>query len=238
MTNPADSLAAVTAKPGAEDLFEIFYAPSKVFDRRRGGEYGLPLVALAVLGAVLMFATKGLLQPVFEAESAAGLAKAAAQMTPEQLQKVKSFTATATTIGVPIAYLVGPFVIGVAAWLVAMLFGVKVRYSVAVMIATFSWYPRLIEWVVSAIQMVLMPDANITSRLSLSLGVGRFLDGSHPSMMTAVLGRVDLFTLWCTFLLGLGFMVTGKATKSQAILIASLVWVLGAVLPLIGVLRG
>ncbi len=237
MTEPIDSTAVATVKPGAEDLFEIFYAPSKVFDRRRGGEFGLPLVALAVLGGVLMFATKGLLQPVFEAESAAGLAKAAAQMTPEQLEKVKSFTATATTIGVPIGYLIGPFIIGLAAWLVAMLFGVKVRYSVAVMIATFAWYPRLIEWILSAVQVVLMPDANFTSRLSLSLGVGRFLDGSHPSMMTAIFGRVDLFTLWCTFLLGLGFMVTGKATKSQAILIASLVWVLGLLPAVIGVLR-
>lgn len=220
------------AKPGAEDLFEIFYAPSAVFERRKGGEFGLPLIALAVLGGVIMFATKGLLQPVFDADIATGLAKSAGKMTPEQLDAAKGIATTMTTVGVPITFLIAPFIIGAVAWLVAMAVGVKTRYTVAVMIATFSWFPRLVEWVVSAIQMAVLPDIHVTSRLSLSLGAGRFLDGSHPTIATAILGRVDVFTLWCTFLLGLGFMVSAKAEKSKAILIAVLMWVLG-VLPLV-----
>ena len=37
---------------------EIFYAPSAVFARRRDGEFGLPYLALVVLGVVLFFATQ------------------------------------------------------------------------------------------------------------------------------------------------------------------------------------
>jgi hypothetical protein len=118
-----------------------------------------------------------------------------------------------------------------------MAVGVKTRYAVAVMIATFSWFPRLVEWIASAIQMAVMPETPITSRLSLSLGAGRFLDGGHPTAVTAIVGRIDLFTIWCTFLLGLGFMVAGKASRNQAILIAVLVWIAGAIFPLWGALK-
>lgn len=236
-----ETTTATGAKPGAEDLFEIFYAPAAVFDRRRGGEYGLPLIALAVISLVLLIATKGLMQPVFDVEMANSLAKSAAKMTPEQLEAAKkataSFSGWGTLVGVPIAYLVTPFILGGVAWLGAKVVGVKQTYSVAVMIATFAYYPRLIEWVVSAIQMALIPNVEVTSRLSLSLGFGRFMDGAHPNLMTALLGRVDLFTLWVTFLIGLGFMVTAKATKTQAMMIGIIAWVVGALLPIWGALR-
>ena len=227
------SAAAVTgAKPGAEDMFEIFYAPSAVFERRRGGEYGLPLIALAVIAAVLMIATKGLMQPVIDAEMSMSLAKTCAKLTAEQCDQARtaaqSFSGIGTMISVPIVYLITPFILGGIAWLVAKTVGVRQRYAVAVMIATFAWYPRLIESVVTAVQLALLPNLTVTSRFSVSLGIGRFLDGAHPNLATALLGRVDIFTLWVTFLIGLGFMVTAKATKAQAIMIGAIVWVIGA----------
>ncbi len=228
----SDETTVTAAKPGAEDMFEIFYAPTAVFERRHGGEYGLPLVALAVTATILVVATKGLLQPLIDAEATAGLAKACAKLTPEQCDRVRSATQTmsgiGTLIGVPISYLLTPFILGCIAWLAAMAVGVKQRYGVAVMIATFAYYPRLVEWVATAVQLALLPNLQVTSRLSVSLGVGRFLDGSHPNLATALLGRVDVFTVWVTFLIGLGFMVTAKATRAQAIIIGVVVWVVGA----------
>lgn len=236
-----ETTTASGAKPGAEDMFEIFYSPSAVFERRSGGQYGLPLVALAVISLVLLIATKGLLQPMFDAEMAAGLARSTAKMTPAQAEQARSvaqsMSGIGTMIAVPLAYLIGPFILGGIAWLVARAVGVKQRYAVAVMIATFAWYPRLIEWVASAIQMALIPNVQVTSRLSLSLGLGRFMDGGHPTIATALLGRVDVFTLWVTCLIGLGFMVTAKATKAQAMMIGIITWVIGALLPVIAVLR-
>lgn len=237
----SDETVVTAAKPGAEDMFEIFYAPTAVFERRRGGEYGLPLIALAVTAAILIVATKGLLQPVIDAEATAGLAKACAKLTPEQCDQARSATQTmsgiGTLIGVPVTYLITPFILGGIAWLAAMAVGVKQRYGVAVMIATFAWYPRLVEWVTSALQLALLPNLQVTSRLSLSLGVGRFLDGSHPNLATALLGRVDVFTLWTTCLIGLGFMVTAKATRAQAIMIGAIVWVVGALPQVFAALR-
>ena len=106
------------------------------------GEFGLPLIALAVIALVLLIATKGLMQPVFDVEMANSLAKSAAKMTPEQLEATRNATASfsgwGTLVGVPIAYLVTPFILGGIAWLVAKVVGVKQTYAVAVMIATFT----------------------------------------------------------------------------------------------------
>ena len=50
-----------------EDFVDIFYAPSQVYDRRRDGNFGLALVLLCVLGAVIFFATRAVLEPVYDA---------------------------------------------------------------------------------------------------------------------------------------------------------------------------
>jgi hypothetical protein len=61
-----------------------------------------------------------------------------------------------------------------------------------------------------------------------SLGVGRFLDPDATSMtMLAVVGRIDLFTLWVTVLVAVGLKVVGKATTAQAAAAAAIVWIAG-----------
>lgn len=230
--------AAAEPKPGMEDLFEIFYHPSAVFARRRGGQFGLPLLVLVILSAVLLLATKGIIQPVIDADFAAGMAKQAGKMTPEQIATAKSVaTGNIVVVGVVLSFLVIPFILGFVTWLVSRLVGVKMSYPVTVMIATFAYFPRMIEMVVNAIQLIVMPNMPVTSRLSVSLGIGRFLDGSHPSLLTALLGRVDLFTLWITFLIGLGVVVAGRASKEQGIMIGALVWLIGGLLPILQALR-
>ena len=71
MTTPAaslDSTPAAPAKPAAlwEDFVDVFTQPAAVFDRRRDGRFGRALLALTVLGAVIFFATRPLVQPLFD----------------------------------------------------------------------------------------------------------------------------------------------------------------------------
>ena len=47
-----------------EDFVDIFYAPSSVFARRADGKFGLPLLFLIVVAAVLVFLTKNAMQPM------------------------------------------------------------------------------------------------------------------------------------------------------------------------------
>lgn len=61
--------------PGPSDLAEIYYAPAEVFERRRNGGFWLPLIVLVVASVVIFYATRNLMQPVFDAEWARAAAK-------------------------------------------------------------------------------------------------------------------------------------------------------------------
>jgi hypothetical protein len=54
----------------------------------------------------------------------------------------------------------------------------------------------------------------------------------------ALLGRIDLFTIWVTLLIAIGIKVMGRATTGQAVLGAVLVWLVGAIPMLIQAMRG
>ena len=77
-------------------------------------------------------------------------------------------------------------------------------------------------------QVLLLPEEQITGRASVSLGAARALDPDTTSTaLMAVLMRVDVFTLWVTFLVAVGLRVVGRVPMSKALVAAGVVWVLG-----------
>jgi hypothetical protein len=44
----------------------------------------------------------------------------------------------------------------------------------------------------------------------------------------ALLGRLDVFTIWVTILLAIGLSVTGKISRNKAAIAGVVVWLLGA----------
>jgi hypothetical protein len=88
------------------------------------------------------------------------------------------------------------------------------------------------------VQGLLLDPATLNGRFRLSLGVGRFLDPDTASpVLLALLGRVDVFTIWITVLLAIGLSVTGRIPRSRAAVAAAIVWVAGALPQLLGALR-
>ena len=126
--------------------------------------------------------------------------------------------------GVPIAVLF----VGLFTWGAGKLVGAKATLGAATVIATYSYFPRLLELLVSGAQVLLLPEEQITGRASVSLGAARALDPDTASTaLMAVLMRVDVFTLWVTFLIAVGLRVVGKVPMSKALVAAGVVWVLG-----------
>ena len=73
----------------------------------------------------------------------------------------------------------------------------------------------------------------LDGRFRLTLGIGRFLDPDTTSpLLLAVVGRVDLFTIWITVLIAIGLCVTGRIPRGKAAIAAAIVWLIGG-LPLI-----
>ncbi|HEX6644075.1 MAG TPA: YIP1 family protein [Gemmatimonadales bacterium] len=216
--------------PGPSDLAEIYYAPTAVFERRRNGGFWLPLIVLFVASVVLFYATRNLMQPVFDAEWVRGAAKLREQnpqLTPEQLEQAKSMSQNFAVVGLFVAMFLGPLLAGLVLWVVCKFAGVKETLTAAMTVMVFSLFPILVEQVVNAVQAAVLPEDSITSRYSLSLGPARFLEGAAMSTR-ALVGHIDVFTLWTAVLIAIGVRVTGGATRNQAIAVAAAMWVIGA----------
>ncbi len=240
MTEPT-AVPPPTEKPGGvlEDFIDIFVAPARVFQRRVDGKFGPGLLVLVVASLVLFFATRSVMQPIFDAEFTRGIsASPSANMTPEQIEAAKGAIATFAPLFVAVGIPIGALLLGLAVWLVGRVVGAKVGYMQGATIATFAMFPRLIQSVVGAVQAFMMDESKLISTQSISLGVGRFLDVQTTSpVVMGLLGRVDVFTIWVTILIGIGLKQMGRITTGQAAVGAVVVWVVGALPLLLGGFR-
>jgi hypothetical protein len=137
-------------------------------------------------------------------------------------------------IGVPISLLV----LGLATWGVGKLFGGTLSYGTGLTIACYSWVPRVIAGILVDIQGLVTDTSKLTSQYQLSLSPARFLDPASTSpALLALLGRVDLFTLWTTVLLAIGLVAAGKVAKDKQVLAGATMWAVGSLPALLQALR-
>jgi Yip1 domain. len=232
------------AEPAAsrwEDFIDIFYAPSKVFARRANSGFGLPMLVVTILFGVIMLAMFGAMEPIRDAEfqrAAAAAMRNNPNVTAEMMAKGRSFAEVGAKIGTFIIVPIGIFLTGLVLWMVGRLFEARVTLNQAVLIAGFAWMPRVVEAVLNGVQALLLDPASLNGRYRLSLGAGRFFDPDVASpMLLALIGRIDVFTIWVTVLLVIGLSVIGKIPRSRAALAGVLVWVIGAIPAILGAAR-
>lgn len=238
MTAPA--APAPERTPLWEDFLEIFIKPAAVFERRRAAGFFVPFLILSVLFAVLYFGLKGAFQPIMDAEMTRGFAKAMAknpQFTEEMAAGMRATSEKFAMIGVLVGFPVIVLLLGVVTWLGGKLAGAAVSISAAMLIATYSSFPRLLELLVTGAEALLLPEGQLTGQASVSLGAARALDpDSTSALLMAVLLRLDVFTLWVTFLLAVGLRVIGKVPMRRALIGAAIAWVLVALPSVVGAL--
>ena len=224
-----------------EDFLEIFINPAAVFERRKASGFWLPLLVVTVAIAGLFLAFRGAMQPIMDAEYNRAIARVMEQnpqLTPEQLATGKAFQERFASImivlGVPVAILL----VGLVLWMAGKLVGAVQTVGAACMVAAYSFSPRIVERLVEAAQALFLPEEQLTGRGAVSLGPARFFDPNSASpVLSALLLRADVFTLWVTVLLAIGLRVTGKVPMSKALLAAAIVWLVGGLPSLIGAMR-
>lgn len=231
-------------QPGAADMFEIFYAPRAVFTRRRAsGAWFVPYLVLLVLGIVIFIATRNLIQPAIDAQVAASVAQAQAHakvpLNDTQITAITKFTRIAFSIlGVSLYYLIAPFVIALLVWIVGMICRAGEVGRVALVIAVFSIYPRLIGSILGGIQAAVLPDTSLTSLAALTFSPARFLPPTAPAGLVQLLSRLDLFTLWGFVLIALGLRYAAGASRGRAWTTAGIIWLIGSLGAILALLRG
>jgi len=219
-----------------EDFIDIFYAPSQVFARREGGSVWIPLLVVTLLTGTLFYLNSGALQPMFDAEFERNMAIALRDnptIPPEAIERMRGF---ATRIGQVAVFIFMPLAmcaVGCATWLVGKLVEAKQTFLSALVVAAYAFTPRILEGAVNGIQGLFLDPSQLDGRFRISLGLGRFLDPDTTSpLLIALVGRIDVFTIWITVLIAIGLSVTGHIPLKRAAIAAAVVWLIGG-LPLI-----
>lgn len=244
MTTPAtEPLPPTTAAATGsvwEDMIDIFYAPTPVFERRRDGRFGIQLLVLTVLFIVLYFATRPYLEPMYDAiwaQATDGIRKSNPNVTDEQLSKMQGVS---EKFGVVSVALGTPFlVLGVAVvlWLVGKLFDSMLSFKQSMVVATMSQFPKLVDWVVMGVQGLLMNPASIDTMYSVKMTPARFLGADAAPIMVALAGRLDLFLIWSTILIAIGLHVIGRVPMAKAAVAAAIAWFVGALPAVYGAVK-
>jgi len=243
MTDPAAPVPAQPEKANVvDDFLDIFASPAKVFARRATANPMVPFLIVSVLMVGMIFVNKNMMAPIMDAELQKQIEKAMAsnpQMTTEVADRMKGFMEMSVTIGSVVGVPAALLLLGLVTWVVGKVVGGTLSYATALMISSFAWMPRVVEGILASVQALVLDTSKMTSRYDLSLGVARFLDHTTTSpALLGVLGRVDLITLWVTALFAIGLVAAGKVPKEKMIVAGAVMWTVGAILPIIGAIRG
>ena len=219
-----------------EDFIDIFYAPSAVFRRREHGSVFLPLVVVTLLTGAIFFLNSGALRPLFDAEFDRSMAAAMRDnpnIPPEAVERMRGFASRVGQIGVFVFLPIAMLCVGLVSWLAGKLVDARQSLHAALVVGAYAFAPRVLEGVVNGVQALFLDPAQLDGRFRITFGPGRFLDPDTASpLLVAVVGRLDLFTLWITVLIAIGLCVTGRIPMRRAALAAAIVWLVGG-LPLI-----
>ena len=244
MTEPTAATPMPTDNASmAEDFIDIFVAPAKVFARRAKASPMVPFFVVWILCSVLFFASKNSMQPIFDAQLQQGNAaamKANPQITQEQLDKMKPIANIFINVGGVVIVPILMVVIAVFTWIVGrFIMGGVFGFGTAVLIAAYSFMPKVLASIAGVVQAMLMDTSKLTSPYQLSISAARFFDPASMSMgLYNLLGQIDPFGIWGAFLIGVGVMYAGRLDKSKATITAVIMFALGCVPALFALAKG
>ncbi|MEQ1693404.1 MAG: YIP1 family protein, partial [Gemmatimonas sp.] len=195
MTSPEGSLAAPKQSGLFEDLIEVLYSPSAVFDRTRAVKAGKYALVTALIVAVIAIATKNLVQPWFDAQADLALKAMAAKGTaiPDGMASgMRTSTSWSIVIGAPLVTLVGPYFNAMFLLLGAKMMKANLSYAQAATVAVLAGVPRLFSWILMPVQALISDGASARSLMDLSLSPARFVDPEKmPPAVLQFLGNLD-----------------------------------------------
>ena len=237
MTSPEGTIAAPKQGGVFEDLIEVLFAPTKVFDRSRAAKAIMYVLITAVIVAVIVFATKNLIMPWLDAQADLTLKIAAAKGKPipdAAVSSIRTTTSYSILIGAPLIMLIGPYINALFLVIGAKLMKAPISFAQAALIATLGGVPRILGWLALPVQALLLNSSSAKGLADFSLGPARFLDPATTSpAVLALLSNLDIFRLWQIALIAIGVSVVGRVSKSTGVLVAIVMAGIAAILQLI-----
>jgi hypothetical protein len=244
MTSPEGVIQAPVVTNEAsvmDDIIEIFYAPSRVFARRRDNpKFWAAFFILSILFAigiwVMMRNYADVLDAQIRRQMAATMEKNP-QMTAEQAETGRRMGQTIAPIAGIFMGVISTLILGFGVWLVGKLFDSKANITHGLMIATFASFPKIVDLVIAAVQALVMGTAGVTNMMAAGPSLARFAPAGTSTTILALLSRFSIGTIWATILIGIGLHIVGRMSKGRAYTAAVVIWLLGTGLALLGAAR-
>jgi len=231
--------------PAWEDLLNILISPVDVFKRRMADPtFAVPLVILTVALAVLFMASWDITDQLRVADGTRQIETVIRNnpnLPAESVEKMRAGVGGGD-LGRYLGGLAVPvfaIFVGLYTWIAAKLVGARTTMGQSFMIATFAFTPKIIGLIIGIVLAVTLPDSMLDGQFRLTLGPGLLIDPDtiRGSYLFA-LSRLELTTLWCTLLIALGIKTTGEISGGKAFAAGVMVWILGGLLPIGGMMVG
>lgn len=239
MAQSGDVIAPAASKGGVfEDIIEVLYKPAEVFDRVRNNGFGKYLLVTALAVAVVLFATKGLIQPFLDAQFDLQMKMAAAKgqvMPPEATGGAARTVGSYATLAMfALVALIGPLINGLFLLLGAKIAGASLTFRQATVIAVLGGVPRILSILLMPVMALLVDAESARSLADLSLSPARFMDPETTSPpIFALVSNLDVFRIWQLILFGIGVSVIGRVARGSGMLAALVAIGIGIILQLI-----
>jgi hypothetical protein len=136
------------------------------------------LVATVLIG-VIALVNMGVMQPIMDAEFTRATAAAMKKDPRVTAEQMAQFRGVAEKFGAVFVFVATPFAMFLtclALWLAGKLVDAKQSFGAALMVACYSFLPKVIAGILMGVQGLLMDPASLTGQFKVSLGLGRFLD--------------------------------------------------------------
>jgi len=104
----------------------------------------------------------------------------------------------------------------------------QTTFKVSLAIVAFAWSPWLIHGLLSVLILFLKDPATVDLQNIVASNPGAFLSETSPKWLAALLGSIDIFSIWTLFLLAIGFSATNpkKLSVGKAFALAASGWII------------
>ena len=237
MSDPAPAVSESLYPPSAprspwwstwEDVLDVCYAPTAVFERRRDGRYLGSFLVVCVVSVLVSLLSMQVMEAVQDIEFQRAIqaqAAAGTKMTQQQLDGMKAFGEKMKSLGlyfVPVLLLLGTWVGGLIVMALARMLGGKLNFAQASTIALLSSVPELLERVLVGAQGLVLDTNTIVHRYSFSLNAARFMPSDTNKWLMKAGAIADPFVIWSGVVIGIGVYVIGRMEKEKAAVAAVL----------------
>jgi hypothetical protein len=203
-----------------EDLIDVYFSPAELYARRAGESWVKPFLLLCAISIVLYYVFLPVNALIWEASM---IANAPPEADLEKMRQGAAMMKYFGGIMVPIGY--GMMIAGTALVmkLVSSVMEPGATWRQSFLIATYAAFVVIPQQILGALLIYIKSGSGTIEMKDASFGVLRFVE-DPDKVLTAILGRFDIFPIWTAILCAVGLIVVVGMPRGKAFATAAITW--------------